>query len=228
MLGEILKEKREELGLDLKEVAHNLRIQYEYLKAIENNEVKKLPPDVYTRAYIREYARFLNMEAGTLLDEYAKQQMSAQAVIQTEPPPVQKRFAFPRKVLLIPLLIVIVVISAIYLPKMSPVWKTGEVPVAGTPPAVREEARVSPPHVGPVSRHNMLTVNAVETTWLRVEMEGGMSEEVLMKPGETKQWTSTKGFSVKVGNAGGVRLVLNDRDMGIPGEKGQVVKLTLP
>lgn len=228
MLGEILKEKREELGLDLKEVAHTLRIQYEYLKALENNEVKKLPPDVYTRAYIREYARFLNINSETLLDEYAKQQMSAHAVIQTEPPPAQKRFAFPRKVLLIPLLMIIVVILVIYFPKISPVRKTGEVPVAGTPPAVREEAQVSPPHASPGSTHNMLTVNAVETTWLRIEMEGGMFEEVLMKPGESKQWTSTKGFSLKVGNAGGVRLVLNDRDMGIPGAKGQVVKLTLP
>jgi len=228
LLGEILKEKREGLGLDLKEVAHNLRIQYEYLKAIENNDLEKLPPDVYTRAYIREYARFLNIDSGTLLDEYAKQQMSAHAVIQTEPPPVQKKFAFPRRVLLIPLVIIIVVIFVIYFPRISPVKKTGEVPVAGTPSTVYEEAQVSPPHVSPVSTHNMLTVNAVETTWLRIEIEEGMSEEVLMKPGETKQWTSTKGFSIKVGNAGGVRLVLNDKDMGIPGAKGQVVKLTLP
>ena len=228
MVGETLKKKREELELDLKEVAHTLRIQYEYLKAIENNDPKKLPPDVYTRAYIREYARFLNIDSGTLLDEYAKQQMSTHAVLQPEPPPVQKRFAFPRRVLLITLVIIIVVLFVIYFPRISPFNKTGEVPVTGNPPAVREEVKVSPPHVSPESKHNMLTVNAVETTWLRIETEGGMSEEVLMKPGESKQWTSTKGFSLKVGNAGGVRLVFNDRDMGIPGAKGQVIKVTLP
>jgi cytoskeletal protein RodZ len=228
LVGETLKKKREELGLDLKEVAHTLRIQYEYLKAIEHNDLAKLPPEVYTRAYIREYARFLNIDSGTLLDEYAKQQMSAQAVIQTEIPPVQKRFAFHRKVLLIPLLMIIVVIFVIYFPKISLVKKTGDVPVIGNPPAVHEEVQVSPPRVSPGAKQNMLTVNAVETTWLRIEMEGGMSEEVLMKPGESKQWTSTNGFSLKVGNAGGVRLVLNDRDMGIPGAKGQVIKLTLP
>jgi len=228
LLGEILKEKREGLGLDLKEVAHNLRIQSEYLKAIENNDLEKLPPDVYTRAYIREYARFLNVDSGSLLDEYTKQQMSAHAVIQTEHPPVQKKFAFPRRVLLIPLVMIIVVIFVIYFPRISPFKKTDEVPVAGNPSTVHEEAQVSFPHVSPVPKNNMLTVIAVETTWLRIEMEGGMSEEVLMKPWETKQWTSTKGFSIKVGNAGGVRLVLNDRDLGIPGAKGQVVKLTLP
>ena len=228
MLGETLKKKREELELDLKEVAHTLRIQYEYLKAIENNDLAKLPPEVYTRAYIREYARFLNIDSGTLLDEYAKQQMSTHAVPQPESPPVQKKVTFPGKMLLFPFFTIIIVILIIYFSKTSPVKKTGEVPVAGTPPAVREEVQVSPPHVSPGSKHNMLTVNAVETTWLRIEMEGGMFEEVLMKPGESKQWTSTEGFSLKVGNAGGVRLVLNDRDMGIPGAKGQVIKLTLP
>ena len=228
MVGETLKKKREELEFDLKEVAHTLRIQYEYLKAIENNDLAKLPPEVYTRAYIREYARFLNIDSGTLLDEYAKQQMNTHAVPQPESPPVQKKVTFPGKVLLIPFFTIIIVILIIYFPNISPVKKTGEVPVAGPPPAVREEVQASPPHVSPGPEHNMLTVNAVETTWLRIEMEGGMSEEVLMKPGESRQWTSTKGFSLKVGNAGGVRLVLNDRDMGIPGAKGQVIKLTLP
>jgi cytoskeletal protein RodZ len=228
LLGEILREKREELGLDLKEVAHTLRIQYEYLKALEKNDLEKLPPDVYTRAYIREYARFLSIDSGALLEEYAKQQTSTHTVIQAEPPPVQKKFVFPRRMLLIPLAVIIVAISVIYFPSISLFEKTGEVPVAGNLPTVHEEARGSPPRVSPGTKHNMLTVNAVETTWLRVEMEGGTSEEVLMKPGETRQWTSKKGFSIKVGNAGGVRLVLNDRDMGIPGAKGQVVKLTLP
>lgn len=227
MLGEILKEKREELGLDLKEVAHSLRIQYEYLKALERNEFEKLPPDVYTRAYIREYARFLNIDSAILLDEYAKQRMGTHAVIQTEAPPSQKRLTFPWKMLLIPFSMIVIVILIIYFPRMGPVTKTGEVPIVGNSPPVHEEAQVVP-HAGSESKPNMLTVNAVEATWLRIEMQGGMSEEVLMKPGETKQWTSTNGFSIKVGNAGGVRLALNDRDMGIPGAKGQVVKLTLP
>ena len=227
MLGEILKEKREELGLDLKEVAHSLRIQYEYLKALEKNDLEKLPPDVYTRAYIREYARFLNIDSVILLDEYAKQQMSTHAVIQTEAPPAQKRITFSWKMLFIPFSLIIITILIIYFPRMSRVTKTGEVPIAGNSPPVHEEAQVAP-HAGPESKPNMLTVNAVEATWLRIEMQGGTSEEVLMKPGETKQWTSTNGFSIKVGNAGGVRLALNDRDMGIPGAKGQVVRLTLP
>jgi cytoskeletal protein RodZ len=228
LLGEILKEKREELGLDLKKVAHTLRIQYEYLKAIENNNLAKLPPAVYTRAYIREYARFLNVDSGTLLDEYAKQDMSTHTVIQTDLPSVQKKRAFPRKMFFIPFFTIIVVMVIVSLFKGTPLKKTAEVPVAGTPPAVREEVQDTLPHASPPPKHNMLTVSAVETTWLRIEMEGGMSEEVLMKPGESKQWTSTKGFSLKVGNAGGVRLALNDRDMGTPGAKGQVVKLTLP
>jgi len=228
LLGEILKEKREALGLELKGVAHNLRIQYEYLKALENNDLQKLPPDVYTRAYIREYARFLNIDPGIVLDEYAKQRMSAHAVIHAEASPVQKKFSFRRLGLLIPLVIIVAVIFVIYFPRISPLTRTDQVPKAGIPPSVQEEAPALPLHASPESGPNMLTVNAIETTWLRIEIEGGVSEEVLMNPGETRKWTSAKGFNVKVGNAGGVRLALNDRDMGVPGAKGQVVNLTLP
>jgi hypothetical protein len=87
--------------------------------------------------------------------------------------------------------------------------------------------RAEPVPSKPGSQHT-LDVTATETTWLRIEMDEGASEEVLMKPGETRKWTSRNGFGLKVGNAGGVRLVLDNRDIGVPGDKGHVIKLRLP
>ena len=49
-----------------------------------------------------------------------------------------------------------------------------------------------------------------------------------MRPGDSKKWSSQKGFDLKIGNAGGVKLVLNGKDLGAPGAKGQVLKLRLP
>ncbi|PIV65464.1 MAG: hypothetical protein COS10_11215, partial [Nitrospirae bacterium CG01_land_8_20_14_3_00_44_22] len=46
MPGEILKKKREELGYNLKEIAHTLRIRFDYLKAIEEGTFEKLPVEV--------------------------------------------------------------------------------------------------------------------------------------------------------------------------------------
>ena len=156
MVGETLKKKREELGLDLKEVAHNLRIQYGYLKAIENNEVKKLPPDVYTRAYIREYAKFLTIDSEPLLDEYVRQQVDTHSEVQSESPPL-KKFTLPWKILLIPFFTIIIVISIIYFPKTGSVRKASESPVTGVPSSVHEEPRVFSQNASPLPKHNMLT-----------------------------------------------------------------------
>jgi hypothetical protein len=77
-------------------------------------------------------------------------------------------------------------------------------------------------------KQHVLDVTATETTWLLIETGEGMSEEVLLRPGESRKWTSESGFDLKVGNAGGIRMVLDNKDVGTPGEKGRVVRLHLP
>ena len=73
-----------------------------------------------------------------------------------------------------------------------------------------------------------LNITAIETTWLRVVMEDGRQEEVLMKENESKEWLSQSGFNLKIGNAGGIRMTLNGKEMGVAGKRGQVISLSIP
>ena len=68
--GEILKKKREELGYNLKEIAKTLKIRSDYLKAIEEGTFEKLPVEVYTKGYIREYAKFLKTDPEIVIKAY--------------------------------------------------------------------------------------------------------------------------------------------------------------
>ncbi|MBI1810953.1 MAG: helix-turn-helix domain-containing protein, partial [Nitrospirae bacterium] len=70
MPGEILKKKREELGYNIKEIAKTLRIRSDYLKAIEEGTFEKLPVEVYTKGYIREYAKFLKIDPKAVIKAY--------------------------------------------------------------------------------------------------------------------------------------------------------------
>lgn len=250
MLGEILRKSREESGLDLHEVAHTLRIQYEYLRALENGNLEKLPPDVYVKAYIREYARFLNIDAGPLLDEYTALTQKEDEDVQPLPPLAKKKSPLLRIALSVCLVTGVISALVVYISMhdrepvapISPVTPSvpdhaesvppgrepqqmTDIPSSPVAPSVRDSLGPAPSKPGP---QHMLGVTATETTWLRVETDEGKSEEVLLKPGETKQWSSPDGFKLRVGNAGGVRLVLDDRDIGVPGEKGRVVTLRLP
>jgi cytoskeletal protein RodZ len=229
LFGEILKEKREKLGLNLREVAHTLRIQSENLKALENGDLERLPPDVYVKAYIREYAKFLNIDPKPLLDEYATLTMKNEEEAPLPPPLPRKKSALLRISLPASLVAAVIVGFFIYTQTYE---RKAVVPVTPATPTVPESpgsaqstSELLPSKPEP---QHMLDVTATETTWLRIEPDGGESEEMLLKPGETKKWTSPNGFNLKVGNAGGVRLVLDNKDMGVPGERGRVVKLRLP
>lgn len=239
MLGETLRKTREELRLDLKEVSSSLKVHHEYLKAIESDAFEKLPPPVYTKSYIRDYARFLNLDAAPLIDEYTALLMAREEKAQPEPPlEAEKSSTLPRKLLFALLVVTIVAASLYHLPaikffsssqderKIVSVQKSSS-------PAAHQEQKVALQETGPPrnitpSGGYILNVVATETTWLRVEMEEGKSEEALMRPGDEREWQSGKGFSLKLGNAGGVRLVLNGKDMGTPGGSGQVMQVRLP
>ena len=62
LVGELLKKKREESGRDLKEIAETLKIRLDYLKAIEEGDLKKLPAEVYLKGYLIEYAKILDID----------------------------------------------------------------------------------------------------------------------------------------------------------------------
>ncbi len=74
---------------------------------------------------------------------------------------------------------------------------------------------------------NTLKIVATELTWLRIDTSEG-SYDITMKPNEVVQYKSEKDFKLLIGNAGGIRLILNDKDLGLPGKSGEVKILTLP
>lgn len=69
-MSKALKVQREDLGKDLNDIALVTRIKSAYLRAIEDEEYEKLPVEVYTRGYIREYAEFLGVPAAEALEPY--------------------------------------------------------------------------------------------------------------------------------------------------------------
>jgi len=69
-MSKFLKERRKELGKELDEIASVTRIKGSYLKSIEEEEFEKLPVEVYTRGYIREYAEYLGIPTNIALEPY--------------------------------------------------------------------------------------------------------------------------------------------------------------
>jgi cytoskeleton protein RodZ len=66
-IGEILKSTRLDRNLSLDEAAENTRIRYKYLEALENDNFDLLPSSVQGRGFLRSYAEYLELDAGSLL-----------------------------------------------------------------------------------------------------------------------------------------------------------------
>ncbi len=78
------------------------------------------------------------------------------------------------------------------------------------------------------SNNHILDITAIEETWVFVKMDGNKIDSALMKEGQTKQWRAKKKFFMKIGNAGGIIITMDGKKIGIPGERGHVIKLNLP
>jgi len=69
-IGEILRERREELDLDLDRVGEVLRIKPAYLAALEQGRPQDLPGPTYVIGFVRAYAHHLGLDAERVLDRY--------------------------------------------------------------------------------------------------------------------------------------------------------------
>ena len=69
-LGEALRNARTASGYTLEDVERETRIAQRYLIALENEDTAALPAPVYTRGFVRTYARHLGLDPDALLNQF--------------------------------------------------------------------------------------------------------------------------------------------------------------
>lgn len=82
-LGEELRHKREQRGTTLAEIAEATRIGTRFLKAIETDNFSILPGGIFTRSFIRAYAKHVGMNEDEAIALYL-QQVASPSVEQQE------------------------------------------------------------------------------------------------------------------------------------------------
>jgi len=94
-VGEFFRQVRETKGLTLDEVAIKTRIHPEYLKALEASNFAKLPEQVFTKGFVRSYARSLGLDeddamrrftvsAGAFYDKHEERERLRQQQVEDE------------------------------------------------------------------------------------------------------------------------------------------------
>src|SRR4029078_5782493 len=91
-LGEELKRRREERDISLPDISEATRIGTSFLKAIESDNFSVLPGGIFTRSFIRAYAKQVGTDEDEALSLYQQQTTSP----STEPQPLQQSQTDPR------------------------------------------------------------------------------------------------------------------------------------
>jgi len=100
-LGEKLAKKRNSLHLDIRDVEKAIKIPAKHIRNIEEGRYSKLPPDVYTRGFIKNYATFLGLSPKSVISIYSKERGLEKKVkmIKNPTPQAKSTLKTPRMVI---------------------------------------------------------------------------------------------------------------------------------
>lgn len=88
-IGEELRRERQRRGVTIKDVEQVLHIRATYLEALEEDNYKIIPGDVYVKGFIGNYADYLGLDRQRLVESYKS--------LIGEPPGIPLRRLKPRK-----------------------------------------------------------------------------------------------------------------------------------
>lgn len=74
----------------------------------------------------------------------------------------------------------------------------------------------------------LLSIHAIKNTWIKVIVDDQAAVKYQLKTGDRLDLTAESRFNMLIGDADGVRLMLNDQRVPIAGKSGQIVNIEIP
>ncbi len=71
-IGLTLKNKREESGLSIEEVAEDLKMRPSQIESIEEGRTEDFKDVFYLKYFLRDYAKYLGLDSEKILDEFSE------------------------------------------------------------------------------------------------------------------------------------------------------------
>ena len=223
--GENLRRERELRGVSLREIADATKISVRFLKALEEDRVDLLPGGLFPKAFVRQYARHLGLDAERYVAEFLYVLGERPAWSPPAPPPPRP---VPRGLIFFGLVVVLGVVLSLKLAG-APERDARHARVAAdtpapVPTAADASSGVSPPLATAVGTPDglVLTLKAQQDCWVEARADGQTVLNRVLVGGETATLEAHGQIVLSVGNAGGLAFRVNDRP-GVPlGRSGEV------
>lgn len=249
-VGRTLAEERRKQGKSLPEVERATKIMGRLLDALEGERWADLPPPAYVRGYIQNYAQFLGLDPGPLLEEYARdigprpERTSIKRIPQrTVVPHHREAHNVPRRVRIAIAVVVVVVALAVWAaaslvqrdeepPPVPPETATSTVEPTATVPGAGDTAVTEPVAADeaqePAPAPFVLGVSVAEgaASWMRVTIDGSVVFEGTLAAGTTEEWNVSEEASLRIGRPDSVTVTRDGKEVDVPATGG-VGEITL-
>jgi transcriptional regulator with XRE-family HTH domain len=241
-LGQLLREAREKKGLSIAEVEQETRIRQAQIEALEEENYKELPSDIFRKGLLHNYASFLGLDLQEVMTLYSGEEKEVGPTV-----PVAEGFEPPKGMavsswffidLFLGLLIVasIIVVGILAIdrgiipsPVSSPATATPTRRISLASPVLEFTPTDTPsPTSTPTeipSGRLQVDVEITARTWLEVTVDGEQAFRGLIEAGTNWSWFAEDSIAMHVGNAGGVLVTLNGQDRGPLGGQDEVVDI---
>lgn len=245
-VGDVLRSARESQSRTMAEIAEDLCITQRYLRALENDDLKVFPGTFFYKSFVKQYAAALGVpeqqiQPGIETLTASEQELPlpgqapAPGPIRTPDPLVEasnRYFSDPRVGMPAAALVVVLLACTGFYAwwNRAPQLKARTPQVVAQPaPVPIQEAKQTTPAVEVTAtaaaddpNHVVLNLSATERTWLSITSEGKVIFSGILQPSQTKTLTASEAAQMKVGNAGGIEVRWNGKEIGPLGARGQV------
>ena len=227
-VGKTLKKIRESKHLSIEEVSERTRTPKKILSAIEENNLHQISSAFYAKGFIKSYSQFL----GALEEKVIREYLSG-AQKKDEPLPIPEVgkasgnvlgdwFQKNKKHVGLGVLVIFCIWALFFgFVQLKKVVKSKKVASELTLPT-RDLNRVGPVSTDSEEKETLeLEIIARYNTWIQVTSSEKLLFKGILEKGAKDIWQAKKDIELELGNAGGVKLKLNGKDLGSPGRRGE-------
>lgn len=235
--GQYLQAIRLQKKISLEMVSEETRIGLDILKLIEKEDHENLPAEVFVKGFLRAYARAIAADGEEAVRRYELRLNVVHKLDGSETDPSKSAPRLWRKLLLVGVLY----FALIYLSIFGMDYLKGH--LTGQESPEKQASRERPPITTSQSAQEresdkaseknytdkfVLRITAHEDTWMKIIIDNGDPREYDLGSGDHLELEASTNFNLLIGNAGGVRIRLNDKSIPILAKSGEMVNLNLP
>lgn len=232
-IGQLLCDSREAIRASLYQASQDTKIRVDFLESMENDDFDFVSGGLYVRGMLRSYSRWLGLPEDRVLAEFDRlyhvPTETPLAEMISTPTDVGPKSRKPQWLIAaVSAACLMLVFSIVGL--MNPTTEVASPPA--DPQALQEAETAASPApdtvaqapAAPVAGVNVTVSVVGEKSWMQAHADGAEAAAFTGTKfaGDVLTLNAQHSLKIIIGNAGAVRVNVNGRDLGPPGQNGAV------